>query len=302
MDETNLIQQLALHPVFPKPEHGSFWHGAMVAGAYLIQTITVVLIMVRGWRRKSYGMPLFGVVAVLGLCMISGFFGPWLLPNLFHRLTDVPTLLWAWRAWTVFMGVVFFQCVFYGRKQAWWPEYQRYYVPFAFLMLILVTYAEWNFILFYQDVYINEVWPLVMLVMAVSYLSSFFKRHDLKGLSVWVAWGWAVSNILLYGAVVLGDMNNPYPCHNGVCDLQCSKTRIDLVCQLPAACEDENCALQLNTGYGFMYLTYAVTIGLNLAYAVGLTVRRRETSDDWDTNLTLRRMLPKDADLPPATG
>jgi hypothetical protein len=50
--------------------------------------------------------------------------------------------------------------------------------------------------------------------------------------------------------------------------------------------------LTFATGYDFIYLIYAVTIVVNLWYAIALMLRRHELAAGWDPRLTLADMLP----------
>jgi hypothetical protein len=173
-----------------------------------------------------------------------------------------------------------------------WPQLNPYIRWLALPLLAVVTYGEWTFIVFYQDVYINEIWPLCILVMSINYLTNLFTRVRLRGLSVTVAWLWLVSNTFLYVGVVFGDMNVAYPCHAGTCAIPCSQTDPRNTCMLPMACGDADCGLMFAGGYDFVYFVYAVTIAANLFYAVELTRRRSELGPLHDPAHTLRRMMP----------
>ena len=64
-----------------------------------------------------------------------------------------------------------------------------------------------------------------------------------------MAWAWAISNLFLYAAVVLGGMDGPYR--------------------------------NATHGYGFIYWVYAVTIILNFLFVYLLTLRRKELHVDF---------------------
>ena len=42
--------------------------------------------------------------------------------------------------------------------------------------------GAWEFVVFYQDVYVNEICPIGMLVMAIAYVTTLFTRVRLHGL------------------------------------------------------------------------------------------------------------------------
>ncbi|MGH0028757.1 MAG: hypothetical protein ACQGVC_03130 [Myxococcota bacterium] len=292
MEETLQVLTLA-HPVMPDPDGSHPVLAAMVAVSYVIQAVTIVLIVIHGFRKRSYGMPVFGVVAFLAISVICGWMAP-LQPQLFRDVLSQPVLLWMWRGFALLMVVVFCQYFYYSRSlPTFWPEVARYRVVLSLLLFGAVLYGCWSFIVFYQDVYVNEIFPLVMMVVSVNYVTALFTRPKLRGLSVLVGVGWLVSNLLLYGATAMGNMDDPYPCHNGVCELVCGFGENAPTCTLPAACQLESCAIQIDTGYHFMYFLYSVTFGLNLAYVAGLIYRRQELGHGWDVEKTLRRMVPR---------
>jgi hypothetical protein len=208
-----------------------------------------------------------------------------------------------WRGWLVLHFVLFVQFLWFAAEHPrFWPQIGRWMTPAVILLLVIVTYGEWAFIVFYQDVYINEAYALVILVMSVNYVSTLFSRIRLKGLSIPVAWGWVIGNALLYGAIVIGGMVEQYPCHDGICAFACDDSlRESAVCWVPATCPDPNCSHQFDTGFAFIYVVYGVTIAANIAYAIGLTwVRGDELRPEWETTRTLARMVP--APLVPPRG
>jgi hypothetical protein len=271
--------------------------GAMVAVSYIVLTATVVTIAVDGFRHRSYGMPLWGIVSILGLTFICAFPGPAVYPHLFQRLVNVRVLLWMWRGWFVLHSIIFLQYLRYAHTHPhFWPALGRWVVPFAVVFLVVVTYGEWSYIVFYQDVYINEVYPIVILVMSVNYAVALFSRIRLRGLSLWVAWGWLIGNVLLYGGVFLSGMSDQYPCHDGACAFACAEAAgpITPTCVMPFVCElGEACGLQFKTGYGYIVFLYDVTIATNIFYVIGLTRRREELRPDWDVKRTIARMSPR---------
>ncbi len=282
-----------LHPVFVGP--GAPLAGVMISLSYVILTVAVIWIVVDGFRYRSYGMPIFGIVGLLGLVYICAFPGPALYPHLFRRMVEAPALLWMWRGWFVLHLTLFWQFLWFSAEHPrFWPQIGKWMTPAVVLLLLIVTYGEWAFITFYQDVYINEAYALVILVMSINYVSTLFWRVRLKGLSIPVAWLWLIGNSLLYGSIVIGGMVEQYPCHDGLCGFACDTSLQDsATCWVPTSCPDQNCRLQFDTGFAFIYFVYGVTIAANLAYAIGLTwVRGDELRPEWDATRTLERMAP----------
>jgi hypothetical protein len=215
---------------------------AMVIGCYVLWNVAYVLMMIQGRREKSYGMPTIGSAAVLAICMIA-LYGPFSNEShLFYYKNNYLTLS-VWIISLVLQLGVYFQCIYYGRQHTHLvPEVAKHFAAVAIGLLLVMTITFWNFIVYYQDYYVNEICPIAVLISSAAFLGTLYARPDLRGLSVTVAWMLAIGDLLLYAAIVLGDITDPFP--------------------------------DAAFGYGFIYWIFFVTLVLNFIYAILITRRR----------------------------
>ncbi len=242
------------------------WGGIAVGVSYLILTLAYVIMLIQGFRHRSYGMPLVGQAAMLGVTILVVGPGPMLQPCLFDVFIRVPTnfepgtlanitafmsgstfAVWVWRIGLVIQGLVFLQYLMWGRSHTDLTEAKRkHFYAIAFGVLALFTIIEYLYIVFYQDYYVNEVYLVATAIMAVSYLVALFTKTQLRGFSVSVAWCWAIGTLLLYTGIVIGHMNEAFHDH-------------------------------LDTGFGYIHALYAIAVATFVIYAIGLTRRFRST-------------------------
>jgi len=222
---------------------GALVRAAMVGVCYMLWNVSSVVMIVQGFREKSYGMPLLGLSAVLAVDLVA-LYGPFSgQSHLFYYKEDY-LLLGVWALWTLMQGLVYAQFLMYGRSHGHSiPEMERYFYPIAIGLPVTMVVTFWTFVVYYQDYYVNEICPIAVLIMSGAYLNELRVRPDLRGLSVAVGWMLAIAQLLLYSAVVLGDMTDPYP--------------------------------DASFGYGFIYWIYIVTVIMNFTYAVLITRKRR---------------------------
>lgn len=232
----------------------------MVGLSYFLWFVGLIWMVVQGFKQKSYGMPPIGTAAMLGICVIA-VVGPYIEPHLFYDPAENPALPIIWTAWGILVGIVYVQYIMYGKNHpARILEFKKNFYAIAIGTLIVMTAIDWTFIVFYQDYYVNVSCALfAVLPMSVGWFASLYTRPKLRGLSVTVAWLFTIGTALLYIAIMLGDMSDPFRGHS-------------------------------DTGYGFPILIMVLTMFLNVWYAITLTRRRRELKEDWDPQVTLNRM------------
>jgi hypothetical protein len=221
---------------------GAIVRAAMVIACYVLWNAGYVMMMIQGRRQRSYGMPTIGSAAVLGICIVA-LYGPFSnQSHLFYYKTNYVTLS-VWIISLVLQGGVYAQCLYYGRNHPHVvPEVRSHFYVLAIGLLVAMTITFWTFIVYYQDYYVNEICPIAVLIMSAAFFETLYTRPDLRGLSATVAWMLAVGDLLLYAAVVLGDITDPFP--------------------------------DAAFGYGFIYWIYSLTLVLNFTYAILVTRRR----------------------------
>lgn len=221
----------------------------VVDASYWLMSLAMVHIIVQAYVQKSYGMPPLSTIVMMAIAALCGFIGPWYQPHLFFPATDT-TLVWLWRGWFVAATIAYVQWVVWRERQETpWPELQRWLPLLSLVAFFVALGGAYAFVVFYQDYYVNEISPIGMLLVAIGYLGTLFQRPRLYGLSILVGWYWFISNTMLYGATILGGMDKAY----------CDATH----------------------GYAFMYWVFALTLALNLSYAVLLTAWRRKLAPDY---------------------
>lgn len=254
----------------------AYWGKLLVGSAYLLWVLLFVIMIWRGFKDKSYGMPLLAMVTHLAVITLCAFVGPWSeeVGHLFCVVRadgstdglcpEAPggmTLIWLWRLAFVLQGTVFVQYLIWGYKHPHVSKlFKKYFYFIAFGSLVSMYVTIYLFIIFYRDFYINEASPLAVLMMAFGYLASLLLRPKLKGLSLSVAWLLAISTALLSIGTLVGDLANPFPNHE-------------------------------DTGYGLVYWIYGLTVALFVFYAVLLTKRRDELHEDHDSKQTFRELF-----------
>jgi len=222
----------------------------LVAASYVLYFVAQLLMVLHGFRLKSYGMPLLSSAMLLAIafaCVI----GPHTSQS--HLFYDASkwNLVVVWVASFALQALIFAQYLRWGTRH---PHRHRllgqYFHPLAWASLLLAFAFVWLFIVFYQDYYVNEIFPIATLLMAVGYVGTLYTRVRLRGLSVGVAWIYTVAIAFLYLGTALGDMSQPFP----------SATH----------------------GYGLIYFIWALTVVLMAAYSVELGRRRHELREAWD--------------------
>ena len=217
------------------------WRQAMVLGSYVLWTIALILMIIRGFREKTYGMPVVGSAGMLAMCFIAGYIGPWVQPHLFVPVGSSTILLWTWRFWFWVMALVYVQYLLYSRSRKHW-------LLIGLSTLAGILFIAWTFVIFYQDYYVNELSPLVVFMTAAFYFVEFRAGDEMRGMTPTIAWLLAVGTALLYVQVVLGDMKDAYPFKH--------------------------------SGYDFIYLTYSLTLILMFVYAWIVTERSKHGNQE----------------------
>ncbi|HET9370166.1 MAG TPA: hypothetical protein VFO19_07950 [Vicinamibacterales bacterium] len=215
---------------------------ATVGVSYLLSSAASVWMVIHGFRHKTYAMPPAGLMALLSVCLIC-VFGPFSDQSHLFYYRGQTTLLITWGLDALLVGIVFAQYVTYGGRQAHRDGQLALFHLLVWSTFTVVGYGIWSFIIFYQDYYVNEICPIALFIVAAGYVRAAMADPQWRGLSLGVAWLLGLSNVLLFGAVVAGNMSDPYP--------------------------------EAEYGYGFIYWLYAVTLILNFVYVYQATVQRR---------------------------
>src|SRR5262245_8507257 len=184
----------------------------MVIGCYVLWNVAYGMMIVQGYRQKSYGMPTIGSAAVLSTCIVA-LYGPFShQSHLFYYKENYLTLS-VWIISLVLQAGVYAQCIMYGRDHSHViPEAGRHFVLICLGLIVVMTITFWNFIVYYQDYYVNEICPIAVLVSSAAFFPTLYaRRKDLRGLSVACSWMLAIGDLLLDTSIVFGDITDPFP-------------------------------------------------------------------------------------------
>lgn len=174
----------------------------VVTVSYVMFTVGLILVVVRGHKRRSWGMPPLSAVSTGGICLLC-LAGPTLEPDLFPN----PAPVWfyiSWVSWLVPLAVIFYQHHRFGDTG-----------HAVTIGLILSFIGGWSYIDFYQCYYVNVLSPIATFGMSLGYVLLAFRPPLSAALSVPAAWLMAIGTLGLYGATVLGGMPASYPRHEG---------------------------------------------------------------------------------------
>jgi hypothetical protein len=217
---------------------------ATVGVSYLFSSAATIWMVVHGFRHKTYAMPPAGIMSLLAVCLIC-VIGPFSDQSHLFYYRGQRALLFTWGLDALLLGVVFTQYLLYGGREAKRTGHFGLFHLLGWSTFTVVGLGIWTFIVFYQDYYVNEICPIALFIVAAGYVRKTMVDPDWPGLSVGIAWLLGLSNLLLYSAVIAGNMSNPYP--------------------------------EAEYGYGFIYWLYGVTLVLNFVYVHLATQQRRGT-------------------------
>lgn len=153
---------------------------AVGAVMYLAWTAAYGIIIHRGFKEKTYGLP--WPCVVLNVCWEAIFS---------FELTDARLhwfFHWGNRLWFVFDVLILFQLFRYGRAAQVVPWLERWFYPLFFLSLATAAGALYTFTLYFNDLKGVASSMTMNLVMSIAYPLFHLSRPGRRGLSTAVAW------------------------------------------------------------------------------------------------------------------
>ena len=138
----------------------------------------LIIMIVQGFKRKQCGMPMVGICAFGGICLIWSTFGPYVRPELFPKNAGEWTV-WMWRGYLVLMGILFYQSLKFGKNQKHLTaQLKEHHTGLALSLFAFFTLTEWWFITYFLDYNMNETSPIAVLFIPFGYLSGLYLRHE----------------------------------------------------------------------------------------------------------------------------
>ncbi len=167
---------------------------AVGAVMYLAWTVAYVLIILKGCRDKSYGVPWPSLMLNIVWEAIFSF-----------DLTGAKLIdffVWGNRLWFVFDLVIVYQFLRYGRGEQGEGAVQRWFYPLAAASFAMSCACLYTFTLYFNDVKGVASSMSMNLAMSLMYPFTLAGRPEGRGLSYGAAWlkmiGTAAGSVFLY--------------------------------------------------------------------------------------------------------
>lgn len=170
----NLLNGLLAQPGFSPSQL------AVGAVMYLAWTVAYLLIIVKGFRERSYGVPWASLCTNIAWEAIFAF-----------DLTGArlaPFFVWGNRVWFVIDVVIVAQFLRYGRDAQTVPVLRRHFYPLAVASLAMAYAFVHTFTLYFSDVKGVASSMTMNLTMSVLYVFMQLNRPDGRGMSYPAAW------------------------------------------------------------------------------------------------------------------
>lgn len=154
-------------------------------GSGFFWTLTYILILRRGFKDKSYGMP----VVALGANLAWEFLFSWILP---HKSPQLEVN----RIWFLFDLAILWQTFRMGAAEQRHPWLRRAFVPLLAAALIGGFLAVYGITVEFGDY--DGIYSAFgqNLMMSIQFCSLLLSRNDMRGQSLWIALAKMVGTIL----------------------------------------------------------------------------------------------------------
>jgi len=170
------------------------WIMAGVVAYTLLWTAAYVLIIIKGFKDRSYGVPM------VALCL--NFSWEFLFSFVWPDSNMVRT--WLYRFWFIPDAVIVWQLFRYGREAQVIPEVRKYFPAWTTVSMILSFLTIYCFVEFYRDRTGTEIAFLINTWMSIAFVFFYFNRRDLRGISIPAAWckmlGTAITGVVVHFA------------------------------------------------------------------------------------------------------
>lgn len=171
------------------------WVGGVGAACWLV---AYVITIVRGFKEKTFGIPLVAICLNFTWELMDSFF----LPD--------PILLWKVidYAWLLMDFVIVYQLWRFGEREQSQPELRKYFHPMVLLLMGCAFLGQYSWVTTFHDTLGLVLAFVINLVMSALFIGFFFERRATgRGLSLPVAWlkmlGTALSSVQCYFLIPL---------------------------------------------------------------------------------------------------
>ena len=175
--------------------------------SYVMYFLADYLIIRTSFQRKSFGQAPVPAGILLGSAM-AALIGPFtdqrhLFP---YGPGERSYLLVIWALSVTMQAFIFGQYFAYARGI---PDGRR--LPLGILASIGAFLFSWLFVTFYQDLYVNEIFAIATLLMAIGYVVSLSRHSELRGMPVSGAWLYTGAITFAEIGTWVGSMDAAYP-------------------------------------------------------------------------------------------
>jgi hypothetical protein len=244
---------------------------AFMTISYVMYFIADILIVRTGFQRRTFGQAPVPAGILLGSA-IAALIGPFtnqhhLFP---YGLHDRGYLLVIWLLSVVLQGLIFAQYFAYSKGV---PDGRRWLLGSIATAGAFVF--SWLFIAFYQDLYVNEIFAIATLLMAVGYVVSLSPHSELRGMPVSGAWLYTGAITFAELGTWVGSMAAAYP----EAEPDVRKEAVRKIAELRGMRLEETqlraAAEAPDAGYTFIYFLWIAASVLMAWYAWNLQKRER---------------------------
>jgi len=144
-------------------------------GGYVFWSLAYILIIRRGFRDRSFGIPIVALCANVSWEILASFFlgyprGP-MIGNMI---------------WLGFDIVILYTCLKFGAGEFTHPDVKKWFRPLVLIGLVMMFWAEATFCFNFDDpLGINISW-INTFVVSAQMVAMYWRRDSLKGQSFWI--------------------------------------------------------------------------------------------------------------------
>lgn len=150
--------------------------GVVMFGAW---TLAYAQILYRGFRDKTYGLPLACIFLNISWEFLYAF-------NIVAPLD--PAIAWGNRLWFAADIIIVTQVFLYGRQAQTHPWVRKHFYEICIAGLLASGFGMYFFAIYFNDVYGVATSFLINLLLSLLFIPFLFSRPDLRGLPHAAAW------------------------------------------------------------------------------------------------------------------
>jgi hypothetical protein len=171
----------------------------------LFWTLAYIAIIYRGWKDKTYGMPIVAMSANIGWEGLLTFVIP---TPLILQIRNV--------VWFSLDVLILIQCLMYAPRELRHPVLQRYARPIVIASVIMATAVVGTFMVEFQDLRGWYAGFGMNLSMSILFVFMYLDRNDIRGQSLYIALFKFLGTLGAIGAVIFASPENVLTGFTGV--------------------------------------------------------------------------------------